>query len=76
MSTFIIDHDQYEVINHAHSISWELFIDYWQSKSHYQHQKFADNGYQTVNRLVNTFIYCEDAPSYMWILVSYIFAYS
>ena len=41
---------QSEISNRLKDILRDLFIDYWQSERHYQHQNFAERQYQNEKR--------------------------
>ena len=69
ISILISDRAQYEFINHAQNILWELFIDDWKIEPHYQHQKFSEHGYNTFKHLTNNIIVRTGDPAYMWLLV-------
>jgi hypothetical protein len=45
-----------------------LLVSSWQSKSHQQHQTYAENRYQTVKTMGNTILERTGAPSYTWLI--------
>ena len=68
MDKLISDSDHSYVSNRVKGTLRVLFINDWQSDSHYQHQNFSERRCQTVKRKTNTLLDRTGSPSHTWLL--------
>ena len=69
MDKLISGSAQSYIYNRVKCMIRALFIDYWQSELHYQHQNVAERRHQTEKRKTNTLFDRTCSPPCTWLLV-------
>ena len=68
MDKLISDRSQVEISHKIKDLLRHLFIDDWQSESHYQHQNFSERRFQDVKYNTNKVLNLSGPPSNTWLL--------